>query len=362
MSDLEESYQKAKARIAAEMAKDEQYKNYFSPFTERSVQSFIEGYARHQANLEVYGDFTKFNDRFLMEGWQRGAWDCLKLIQHKKLLDTIYRWQAEEIKNVPGFEVTTDVTFAEERILDFESISNISEEELEFLLQFLKDSEPVRKYYNIFLSFQDDDGIRERYKKEGKTWIPYYDYHNKYTGNHKLMSLPKLRRPKEKAYIDFAYQAEQKKNKNKPAPPSTPKEEKPQLGSEEEDLMTFARENNDLKTAYFIADYSKWKKEQVAWELTWATDYLSGIYPEKVNVAKHSKWDEAIYMAAVTHRQGKIREILPTIYEEYIMKKSAGIPFTPPPDPRFPRPDMSWYKEYILKGRALKDEPRDLNF
>lgn len=362
MSDKIELYNKAKARIANEMAQDEQYKAYFSRYRDTSIKSFIESYAGHQANLEVYGDFTKFNDRFLMEEWQRGAWDCLKLIQHKKLLDITYRWQAEEVKNLPGIEVSVDFTFAEEKILDLEAIPNISEEEFEFLLQFLNDSEPVKKYYNIFLSFQDGDGIRKHYKEDGKTWIPYYDYHNKYTGNYKLMSLPKLRRAKEKAYIDFAYKAEQKKKKKEPAPPPAPKDERPALGSDEEDLIKFAKDIKDLKTASFITDHTKWKKEQVDWELTWAAEYLSGVYPDKVAVSEHSKWDEAIYMAAVTHKQKKVGEVLPSVYQEYLMKRNTGIPISPPPDPDMPWPDMSWYKEYVLKGRELKGEPRDLDF
>jgi hypothetical protein len=67
-------------------------------------------------------------------------------------------------------------------------------------------------------------------------------------------------------------------------------------------------------------------------------------------------------MAAVTHKQKKVGEVLPTVYQEYLMKRNTGIPISPPRDPNLPWPDMSWYKESVLKGRELKGEPRDLDF
>ncbi len=331
MSDKIDLYNKAKERIATEMAQNEEYKEYFKRYKDNSIKSFIEHYAEHQANLEVYGDFTKFNDRFLMEQWQRGAWDCIKLIQHKKFLDFTYQWLADEDNDQFGHKLSLDFLCAEQDILDIDDIPNISEEELEFLLKFLKDSIPVKKYYNIFLSFQDHERIRGLYQKDGKTWIQYYDYHNKYTGNHKLMGLPNIRGEKEKAYLESAREEYQKKQKKEPSSPPPPKDERPELKSDEEDLIKFAKENKDLKTASFIADHAKWKKEQVAYEVLWATDYLSGVYPEKVAVSEYSKWDEAIYRAAVTHKQKKVGEVLPTVYQEYLMRKSTGIPFTDVP-------------------------------
>jgi hypothetical protein len=120
MSEKLELYKQTKARIVAEMEQNEQHKDLFSQYSAHSVKLFIEHYAGHKANLEVYGDFTKYQERKLMDEWQAGAWDCLEQIQHKKLFDIGLRWLAEEVRDLPEIELTVDFDLVSDHVLEYD--------------------------------------------------------------------------------------------------------------------------------------------------------------------------------------------------------------------------------------------------
>lgn len=360
MADKLKLFDEIKARIIAEMEADERYKEFFSQYHENSVKSFIESYARHKANLEAYGDRTKYSQRNLIAAWQQKAWKCLEEIQQKKLFDRMCQWQAEDIPNPPQIQVTYDFITISKHILDYEGIPRVTPEEVKFYQEYLLAKDNVIELFdhNAY-TYQDYREIREHYEQIQATDIEYYDHHNLYTGNHRLLSLPDTRIRKEDVYMQMAI--EHSRQKYQQTHPS--KTEKPYLSSEDGEMIRFAKLFNDRKTAIYIKDWMKWINEKPGINLEWAVNYLTDVYPEKVPIKAHADWQEAIYDAAIRHIQTKVSELLPLIYEEYLMKKASGVLIAARAGSKKDDPSFDgWYRNLVLEGRELSGEPRDFNF
>jgi hypothetical protein len=359
MSEKLELYKQTKARIVAEMEQNEQHKDLFSQYSAHSVKLFIEHYAGHKANLEVYGDFTKYQERKLMDEWQAGAWDCLEQIQHKKLFDIGLRWLAEEVRDLPEIELTVDFDLVSDHVLDYAGIPDIGKEEVDFFIQYLHTDIEEMEIFSPSAVFPDFNELQENYKKYQSTEIDYYDYHNTYTGNHSLLSLPNIRHKKELEYMVLGVPQNTEKKKGSPKP-AVARDERPFLDNDEDELIKFARDFKHLKTASFIADYSSWQINQIDTTYTWAVAYLECIYPENVTISTDTPWHEALFSAAIKHKKAKICEILPLVYQEYLMKRNSGIQISSPSESS-PN-NYDWYRNFILKGREIKGEAPNFKF
>jgi hypothetical protein len=94
---------------------------------------------------------------------------------------------------------------------------------------------------------------------------------------------------------------------------------------------------------------------------SWAFEYLQDIAPETVPIKVNDDWKEALYFAAFQHRNEKISGLLPTVHEEYLLKKEMGmLEISEGKDWQSGISEM--YKKNILKGRELLGEPRDFDF
>lgn len=184
---------KGTERIAKEMQADKRFSSYFAPFEESSVTSFIESFARYKANLEVYGDYTKYHHERLITQYQDEAWAALKHIQMKKLFDLECLWRAEQETGLSGVEVTRDFDPIARRILDYQDISPVSEEDIERYQAFLQREQNEINYCPGYLPYSDYDDVKENYGEDSETGIDYFDFHNMQTGNHSLLLLPDIR-------------------------------------------------------------------------------------------------------------------------------------------------------------------------
>lgn len=350
-------YQEAKNRIIQEIGKNEQYNTYFSKYSPGSVKNFIESFARHKAHLEVHGDYSKNGQKRLMEQWNDKAWVALRLIQNKKLFDLACLWHAEEVCGLPMIEISEDFSEVQDHILDYNYLPDVTKDELEMYIRFLKSEEHAFGFFAFNEKFHQFDWIKDHYREHSETGIPYFDYHNTYTGNQRLLSLPNIREEKESEYLQLGIAYEQKKNIA-----LRKHDEAPYLDNSDDELIKFARQFNDLKTAYYIQDYNKRKFEPIDLVDNLAINYLDDVYPETVAIKTDLNWKDAVLDAAIGHFQKKVCEVLPSVYQEYLMKKDAGISITPQKDKKSIHDVGPWIRDMILKGRELKGEPRDFNF
>ncbi len=203
MDQHEKSYQKAKDRMIKEITKNGLYKEFFSQYIPSSVKYFITRFAHHKANLEVYGDYTKYSQQSLLEGWQRSAWECLEQIQNKKLFDLACKWHAEEVRNLPEIEISIDFDSVQSHILDYSAIPDISEDDIDFYLRFLNSNEHVVDFYSSNIGFSIFQRVKDCYEEHNQTGSQYFDFHNTYTGNNRFLSLPNIRGNKEDEYMDL---------------------------------------------------------------------------------------------------------------------------------------------------------------
>ncbi|WP_147407453.1 hypothetical protein [Reichenbachiella sp. MSK19-1] len=350
-------YDEVQNQIIEELLSDPRYEAFFLQYRDSSIPHFAKAYAHHKANLLVYGDFTKFQQRYLWDIWQDSAWYCLREIQQKKLFDLCCRWQAGQVTDLPEIEITHDFVTVGGHVLDYSVLSDISEVDLDQYLDYYQSDEiDHREVYEM--DYQQYQDIQEHYMEEGETGIAYFDFHNTHTGNYTLLQQPPLRLEKELFYIKKSMESihadHEEKMKNTPP-------EKPYLSSCDEELIKFAERFKDRKTSRFITDYSQWLKENPDLEIKYALDYLKWTSPEKVSIRAHDDWQESVLDAVDRHKRQKVIEILPTIYEEYLMKKQIGIRLTPESRKKEYN-SAKWMKDLILKGRKLQGEPENFDF
>lgn len=360
----EEALKAAEERITNEIINDEKCKTYFDQFQESSVESFVKSYAEKKAHLEVYGDYTKFNQQRTLDEFQTDGWESLREIQHKKLFDTECLWRAEEINNLPEILTTKDFDLIAADVLDYDGIEPITKEDIALYQQYLRKPQEFVEYGSHRSHYSEFRYMKDEYLKNGHTFNEYFDYHNLMTGNHKLLLLPDIREEKELEYIHFKQDHDNKNKKKKaPAKPVTPR--KPSLMSfNDQQLIEFAELCDDKKMVNFIKDRKVWVSERPDFIFDWAYQYLCDVSPEKISIRANEDWKEAIYFAAADHKNDRIADILPTLHEEYLMKKAAGILMG-----KYNEDSQSVYsmisdrwKNLILEGRRLKGEPEDFNF
>lgn len=356
MSENSDKLSAAKERFVTEIANDERYKSFFSQYRDDSVKHFIDKYAFYKANLESFGDYTKYRQQRALAEWQDGGWLCLKEIQHKKLFDLSCNWQMERVKNLPEIETSYDFKYVGYCILDYEGIPDISEEDLDFYRSYLSALQNTHGYHIIYTDYHEYKDIKEKYDEHGETGINYYDYYDSQKGIISLLNDDPVRLIKEEVYLEFALDI----RRAKPLPPK--KKEKPYLDFRTDSIVKFARKFKELKIAAYIEDYEEFQRQQPGMGQEWASMYLEDVFPEKVPVTSNSNWLDAVYEAAVIHRQKKINEWLPSVYEEYLLKKSSGIRLSRPEDKERGFGRDVWYRNMILEGREMKGEPRNFDF
>ena len=350
--------EKSRARIAKEMQADVRFQSYFTPYQKSSVTEFLKRYAWYKANLEVYGDYTKDHHERLIYQYHEDAWAALKDIQMKKLFDMECLWRAEQETDMSGVEVTKDFRNVFHTILDYPDIPIISSEDIELYQLFLHREQHVIYYIQGYVQYPDYEDVKTAYEEESETGIEYVDFHNKQTGNHSLLLLPDIRGQKEKMYIEMFVD----KAKKDTVQEEDSKAEKQHLSAMDEELIKFGAHFGDKKTVNFIKDQRKWLRETIDPIFSWAFRYLGDLNPEKVPIKAHEDWKEAVYFTAVHHKSKLVAEILPTVYEEYLLKKNLGSPLTTEEKENYSLSFNNWWKESILAGREINGEPRDFNF
>lgn len=362
--DKDKEVEAAEERIINEIINDEKCKTYFDQFQESSVESFVKSYAEKKARMEVYGDYTKFQQQRMLNRFQTDGWEALIEIQHKKLFDTECLWRAEEVKNLPQILTTKDFDMVAEDILDYDGIEPITEEDIALYQQYLRKPQEFIDHGFSKSYYSEYEYMKEEYLADGDTSNDYFNYHNLMTGNHKLLLLPDIREEKELEYIHYRDQNENQKRKKKaPAKPVVP--QKPSLMSfNDEQLIDFAKLCGDKKMVNFIKDRKIWMSERPDFIFDWAFQYLWDTSPEKVPIRANQDWKEAIYFAAADHKNNCIADILPTLHEEYLMKKAAGILMEKhdKKGPNVSKTISEHWKNLILEGRKLMGEPEDFNF
>lgn len=325
--DEEKAVDVKKEEIKKDLEANKELWDFYKEYREQDVQKLIESYALDKARLQVHGNYTQKHHEYVLKEWKERAWFALAEIQHKKLFDLQCRWRAKEVE-VRGFQTTFEFAEPPVPILDLDVISPISEEEIEEYIHFLNTPNGIARHYYSLSHYQDYEDLKKAHEELGQ--MPdYYEFHYTVKGNTGLLSLPNIKGKEEQRLIDLAIDFFKKRSKKKVAEADAKPKKPIKKGlSYHTDEVKIALANflGDKDVAGFIKDLSKWVTEKPELEIQWAMEYLSFCYPEPVPMPAAPKWQEAIENAALSHITQKVAEILPSIHEEYLLKKQLGSP------------------------------------
>jgi hypothetical protein len=326
--DSDPKVEQKRTEYREELLKNDALWKHYDEYRKDDVERLIDSYALNKARLKVQGNYTQTHHQRLIEEWTDRCWFALCEIQSKKLFDLQCLWRAGTIQKLPGIKWSYDFDELAVPLLDYKGVPDITPDEIETYIQYLRSPQgEVDIHYGLF-DYQNHDYIKKAHFSKDDGFMPdYYEYHYTVKGNTGLLSLPDLHADEEGRLIDLAMEFNQAKRKSaelvtpQPSAPQSKKSLGYHVSETQLELAAFLGEKD---VAGFIKDLNKWVKEKPEFETDWAMDYLSRCYPENVSMPAAHRWQEAIQNAALQHINLKMQEMLPVIYDEYLMKKQLG--------------------------------------
>ena len=342
--------------IVHEMQTEPRFVNYFNNFRADTVERYITSYAFDKVYWYIIargGNKVTGNKRTI----DSVLW-CINAILQKKLFDIQCRWRANELK-IPGITISEMFTSFEDDINEAGHLLAVGPADIELFKRYLNEK-PLHLFYNTSLPWQYYPALKKWYMEnepsKGNQYVEsWYDYHNRYTGNNKLLQLPDERGQAENFYINLA-EAEENKNK----PPAAPTPALPAADINDKKLIEYMAKNFDSKESYakfrekndFIKPFMRKKNLIVEEDIN-----LLAEARRKVPIDEDDDWRAAVKRAAEYYRREVMAEALDQYAEDFFSEPAEN------PDPHY-HFDVRVENELkkILRGRELNNESPDLNF
>lgn len=356
-----------------ELKQNPKVEEFLKPYHPSSTESFLKYYA-HWKCLLISG--SKYRMDEIEKGpelrYRSETEDAYKAILLKKLFNISILWRANQIE-LPGIEITWDLHYWEDNVLDCPFIEPVTAREIEVMQRYLRDEQCIiNRYGASFTDFslnelmdRDEEGNFE----DMPEWFSFYDT---YMGTGKLLLLPDIRGEREEFYRSVNFREQEEKRKADPNyTPPTPYNPLPFLSDySEEDRYKLARlVEDDIFQKLFLYDYeeaaAQRKAEEAAggvYDIEDIVMYLKKI-PNPPPVRSGVSWREALVHCWQDYICDIVCEDLPLIWDEYKFLKETGLTQKKPRKKVDHWNDLSnSVKKQILDGRALCGEPRDFNF
>jgi hypothetical protein len=355
-------------QIKFDLRTNPRYQEFFQQYSAKSVERFIDHYAKQKVRCLFLGEYYREEYRHLTKQFLDEAKERLWEIQQKKLFNLQCQWRAEQV-TVPEIELCSDFDLLERRIQRCSFLPPITEQEVEFYKEYFASSEC--SYDDEVWDWQEYDDWKNEMQddSEGPTYPEWYNFYDVRFGTQGLLNLPDTRQPKEEFYYNLALEHEQQQRKQQPLPqlalPRDPRERLEVYGSTR--LEEFVRQFESPQVLkYFLAtrrninEDSEYSKEDF-------DNALQTLFEMKARVpmaASHS-WRAAFFQTFTKYRKEQVLAAFDEAYKEYQQEIARNIqPFS------YFDSDSSPYavsaredeKHYILRGRVLNGEPENLDF
>jgi hypothetical protein len=353
-----------------ELKTEQRFIDYFSSYHPDSTESFIRHYAQMKTRWFAMADDYKRWKKLEEEQWMESAYIALEQIQQKKLFNLQCLWRADKTK-AEGIVVSSDFEYWQHHILFCPAIEPIANDELDFYIQYLQQSDldrPFDEWYDL----QNYELVKENFEGRGDPYYynPWYRFYDKECGTDSLLRLPDSRGEKEEFYLTLTrneyvrtHQEEIKKRDEGYA------RQKPFLMSHEgtfrEDFVK-KNESADYYKLYKIYRHRHDRVEELE-KVIYAGEMLEKIplpyYPSEAA----DDWKAGVKKTFERYRREMTVELLPQVYEEYLQNCKNRKWLYPGRD-EMRNSDDPWKsisamrKKHIMEGRQLNDEPADLNF
>ena len=369
---------KLKLEFIDDLTNNERYKEFFSDFDPDTVPAFILRYADTKINIIKHYRSLLINDEHhKVLQYKEETLERFNLILQKKLWDMQLLWRAEKIK-IKDIELCTDFEFWGHNIQSCPFLSEVTDEELQVLKDYLKmnnrdvisrHKEYCLQDYNCLLNKDENDNYDE--------YPPFYSYYDGHFNTEHLKELPDIRIDKERQYL-IANSIKRNKEaaealKNNPIQqvPIIPAKE--YLYNSSECYYEYALKNE--KDKHFV-ELFKLLNEDVKEMSSNKSEYDSEDIDELIGFLKEANvpvymeindnWEESLFDCTQQFLNEKILEELDTVFEEYKMLKENNITTGKSYNELLVDLENSSGRQIlgaaILNGREQLGEPRDFNF
>ena len=373
-----------------ELKTKQEYLDYYNQFDPESIDTFIDAYAPIKLQMHQNKSGNKYGTEWYKGRFLELADKYIDIILQKKLFNLQCEWRAGLI-DLPMVSISRDFDYWSRHIRACPFIPLVTPEEVDLCKSFLEqeydfyaDAPMIgNKWqdYETFKYYESEDGDsdeaeRGEYSGLFTSNLPaFYAYFDTYQNTSSLINLPDVRGDKEDTYINLAYHIEriekEKLEENTPKvemPGETVVRElsKPTLHSGSQYIKTFvdAVENPESKEAheYYYDNYHLDRD----YEFEECFFYLRD-FKEPFPIEAHEDWREAIQLMLQRQTQLRAADLLPYVYETYLMEFDEPHNFKKIMADKIARHKydtddsllnlIEHYKRLILKGRkALREE------
>ena len=373
-----------------------EYLDYYAKFDPASIDAFVDRYAGIKFQMFQNRDGYKHGTESFKARFIELADKCIDYILQKKLFNLQCQWRAGLI-DLPMVQISREFDYWSRRIRACPFIPLVTPEDIDLCTAFLE------KEYDFFVDahfignkWQDYDTFKDYLNREeneddeseeevpfslyNSIYPPMYLYFDTYQNTSSLINLPDLRGEKEDVFINLAYHIEriEKEEREKLEPKDVtpaalvPREPyKPNLFWGDNEIKTFveAVENQEVIEAhgYYFDNYHLDRD----YEFEECFMYLRD-FKEPFPIEANDDWREAIQLMLRRQTQLRAADLLPYVYEAYLLEFDEPHNFKKIVADKIARhkydpEDSLWqliekYKRLILKARKACREPEDFDY
>ncbi len=353
-------------QIVHEMKTEERFVDYFKQFDPQIVEVFIKSYAQQKVAWYELAEHLNNWKNSKQDVWMEACFEALCQIQHKKLFNAQCLWRAEKTK-LEAIEICMDFLYWEHNILWCPAIKPVEQHEIDFYIQFLKET-PLDKKFDEVYQLQEYDEIKQAFlneiEEEYSSYIPWYEYYDREFGTYELLKLPDIRGEKEHVYIHLSFGEEQRIRDEEDSKKEKIQDNRKHLNYHENNFEDNFIKENESKEFYrqHQAKKSWMHKKDENEEPLMCISELKDIPQKYLPLVSADKWQTAVIYTWEKHRRDMLIEFMPQAYQLYLKHapKKWDYPGFTEFDPGVDLPKR--YREMIIKGRQMNNEAPDLNF
>ena len=386
----------------------ERYQAYYANYDPTSVEEFIDEYAKKKCALFKDEDGRKSSYDNHQTQFLSAADDYIDMILQKKLFNLQCQWRAGMIE-LPLIDVCQDFSHWENHIRECPFIPPVTQDEIDLCIRFLKeqldfsdlidpydfDWQGYEKFKNQMLIDDEEDDDDDYVDDDDDTPTAYikvqelpslYDFFDTFQNTAGLLRLPNVRGEKEEMYFQEGIRLKRKADEEKSKADGTWVEPKPyvrelympKLHAYDSNFETFIEETEDNDTKEALKYYQFYKKQsrysRKEDEIQEYINFLTS-WDEPIAMKADENWRTAIILTVRWFKQSKIADMLPYVYETYLLEfdedqpleemiaeKAARYHYEPDPNRDYLHTYHLEYKERVLDGRQSLDGVRDFNY
>ena len=351
--------------IENDLKTNPKYKTFFEQYNPSSIKYFIQHYKDKKASWLFWGDMYKSIEQDKILKYSALAEEKLWEIQQKKLFNLQCQWRAASI-DLPNIQISHDFWYWEQFIRQCPFLSPVSQDEYELYLDYIL-SDDFEMHNDYYYQWQKYDDYKAEYldSKSGSTMPEWYQFYDSRRGTGVLLTLPDIRGDKENFYLNLYYQDYRKQNADK-LPDNSKIDKRPSFKYYEPEVL---EEFINMFEPLSVRD--AYNAMQSTMEDSLDRDEKLGNAIETLKQAGNieltfaGNWYDSILKTAHNYEKECLHKAFTIAYKNYLNRINMGISF----DSGLRQNDsdhitslVNTYKQKIIKGRTLNNEPPDLNF